>query len=98
MVGVIWLWWICDVTKIENTQQRQLYLSAGANSGLRPGDAVSVYRTKQVFDRNQQSRWQLTDTKIFAVVKQVQPDFSIAELPMDARMLNVQMDDVVFAW
>ena len=91
---------ICQpyVTKLKIPSNTVIFISRCCNSGLRPGDAVSVYRTKQVFDRNQQSRWQLTDTKIFAVVKQVQPDFSIAELLMDARMLNVQMDDVVFAW
>jgi len=86
------------VVKIENTKQNLLYLNAGAHSGLRPGDSVSVYKTSQIFDREQNMQWQLTDTKVMAVIKQVQPHFAIAELPMDARQLNIQMDDVVFAW
>ncbi|BCE00265.1 flagellar assembly protein T N-terminal domain-containing protein [Marinicellulosiphila megalodicopiae] len=86
------------VVKIENTKQNLLYLDAGAQSGLRPGDAVSVYKTSQIFDRDQNAQWQLTDTKVMAVIKQVQPHFAIAELPMDARQLNIQMDDVIFAW
>ena len=86
------------VVKIENTKQNILYLNAGAHSGLRPGDSVSVYKTSQIFDREQNAQWQLTDTKVMAVIKQVQPHFAIAELPMDARQLNIQMDDVVFAW
>ena len=86
------------VVKIENTKQNLLYLHAGAHSGLRPGDSVSVYKTSQIFDRDQNVQWQLTDTKVTAIIKQVQPHFAIAELPMDARQLNIQMDDVVFAW
>jgi hypothetical protein len=33
-----------------------------------------------------------------AQVKQVQPYYAVADLPIDADRLNLQMDDMVMAW
>ena len=86
------------IAQIKQVQGRRLYLSMEAHSGLRPGDRINVYHTQQHFDRQQQPFVQLVDTQMVAVVKQVQPNFAIADLSINAQRLNVQMDDLVMAW
>lgn len=76
----------------------RLYIQMGAESGLRPGDDLSVYRTSTFFDRQQSDYNELTDTQLVARVTQVQPNFAIAELPVRVERLNLQPDDVVIAW
>ncbi len=76
----------------------RIYIDMGADSGLRPGDDLSVYRTSTFFNRQNQDYNELTDTKLVAQVVQVQPNFAIAELPVRAERLNLQMDDLVIAW
>ena len=83
---------------IAQVNGKRIYISSGAESGLRPGDYLSVYRTSQKFDRQGESFWQITDTRLVAQVKQVQPYYAVADLPIDADRLNLQMDDIIMAW
>jgi hypothetical protein len=83
---------------IDQVDGKRIYISSGAESGLRPGDFVSVYRTSQKFDRQGDSFWQIIDTRLVAEVKQVQPYFAVAEMSVGAQRLNLQMDDLVMAW
>lgn len=83
---------------IAQVEGKRIFVSSGAESGLRPGDFISVYRTSQRFDRAGDSFWQIADTRLVAEVKQVQPHFSVAELAIDTDRLNLQMDDLVMAW
>jgi hypothetical protein len=76
----------------------RLFISSGAESGLRPGDFLSVYRTSQKFDRQGDSFWQITDTRLVAEVKQVQPFYAVAEMAIGTERLNLQVDDLVMAW
>ena len=86
------------MASIAQVSGERIYIDMGAESGLRPGDDLSVYRTSTFFDRQQQSYQELTDTKLVARVVQVQPNFAIAELPVRAERLNLQADDLVIAW
>lgn len=83
---------------ISQVNGQRIFVDTGASSGLRPGDFLSVYRTSQHFDRQGDTFWQLSDTRLVAEVKQVQPHFAIAELSIGSERLNLQMDDVVMAW
>lgn len=83
---------------IAQVQGNRIYVSSGAESGLRPGDFLSVYRTSQQFDRKGDSFWQISDTRLVAEVKQVQPYFAVAELAVETDRLNLQMEDLVMAW
>ncbi|MFG1496091.1 flagellar assembly protein T N-terminal domain-containing protein [Saccharospirillum sp. HFRX-1] len=83
---------------ISQVNGQRIFVDTGASSGLRPGDFLSVYRTSQHFDRQGDTFWQLSDTRLVAEVKQVQPHFAIAELAIGSERLNLQMDDVVMAW
>jgi hypothetical protein len=76
----------------------RIYVSSGAESGLRPGDFLSVYRTSQKFNREGDSFWQISDTRLVAEVKQVQPYYAVAELAIGAERLNLQVEDIVMAW
>lgn len=86
------------MANIAQVNGQTIMIKMGAESGLRPGDHLSVYRTSTFFDREQQDYTQLTDTQLVARVTQVQPHFAVAELPIQVERLNVQPDDVVIAW
>ncbi len=86
------------MANISKVKGNRIYVQSGASSGLRPGDSLSVYRTSEFFDREQNAFKQITDTKIVATVKQVQPHFAIAELPIRVERVNIQQDDLVIAW
>lgn len=86
------------MASIAQVSGQRLYIDMGAESGLRPGDDLSVYRTSTFFDRQQMAYQELTDTQLVARVVQVQPNFAIAELPIRAERLNLQPDDLVIAW
>jgi len=83
---------------IAQVNGNRIYVSSGAESGLRPGDYLSVYRTSQKFDRQGDSFWQISDTRLVAEVKQVQPYYAVAELAIGTERLNLQMEDLVMAW
>lgn len=83
---------------IAQVNGKRIFVEGGAESGLRPGDFLSVYRTSQQFDRQGDSFWQITDTRLVAEVKQVQPYYAIAELAIGVERLNLQIDDLVMAW
>lgn len=83
---------------IAQVDGQRIYVSSGAESGLRPGDYLSVYRTSQKFNREGDSFWQISDTRLVAEVKQVQPYYAVAELAIGAERLNLQVEDIVMAW
>lgn len=86
---------MATITQVDG---KRLFVDTGAASGLRPGDFLSVYRTSQHFDRQGEGFWQISDTRLVAEVKQVQPHFAIAELSIGSERLNLQMDDLVMGW
>lgn len=86
---------MATITQVDGNR---LFVDTGAASGLRPGDFLSVYRTSQQFDRQGEGFWQISDTRLVAEVKQVQPHFAIAELAIGSDRLNLQMDDLVMGW
>ncbi|MEJ2041697.1 MAG: flagellar assembly protein T N-terminal domain-containing protein [Reinekea sp.] len=83
---------------IAQVNGNRIYVSSGAETGLRPGDFLSVYRTSQKFDRQGDAFWQIVDTRLVAEVKQVQPYYTVAEMSVGVERLNLQMDDLVMAW
>jgi len=86
------------VANIFRTEGNKLHLNAGALSGIKKGDKFSVYRRYEIFDQLQNAQTQLNNANINVTITQVQPNFAIGELAVDARILNVQQQDVVIAW
>lgn len=86
------------VANIFRTEGNRIHINAGALAGIKKGDKFSVYRRYEIFDQLQTAQTQLNNANINVTITQVQPNFAIGELAVDARILNVQQQDVVIAW
>ncbi|MEL0614562.1 flagellar assembly protein T N-terminal domain-containing protein [Marinomonas arenicola] len=86
------------IASIFRTEGNRVHISAGSLSGIKQGDKLSVYRRFEIHNQNQTAQTQLNNANINVTIKQVQPNFSIGELAVDAQILNVQQQDVVIAW
>jgi hypothetical protein len=86
------------MTRIAKVNGKTLHFAAGANSGLRPGDKLNLYRSFSFYNAELLQYTELTDVKATLQVDQVQPDFARGELMVDAGRLNVQEDDILIAW
>ena len=86
------------VANIFRTEGNKIHLNAGSLAGIKTGDKFNVYRRYEIFDQLQNAQTQLNNANINVTITQVQPNFAIGELAVDARILNVQQQDVVIAW
>lgn len=86
------------MANIFRTEGKQIHIAAGSVSGVKAGDKFKVYRRYEIFDQDQKPETQLNNANISVTITQVQPNFSIGELSVDAKILNVQPHDVVIAW
>lgn len=86
------------MANIFRTEGNRIHIAAGSLSGIKQGDKFNVYRRYEVFNQRQSTQTQLNNANISVTIKQVQPNFSIGELVVDAHILNVQQQDVVIAW
>lgn len=86
------------MAKIIDTQGDYIRLDTGSSVGMRPGDELTVYRTSTFFNLDQEGLTQLHDTKVKAVITQVQPRFAVAKVEKTPSRFAIQRDDVVVAW
>lgn len=86
------------MARIIKTEKNRLYIEAGAGVGIRPGDKFQVYRTGTFYNLDLEPRTELTDMATEVVVKQVQPQFIVAEMQQSAASLAIQRDDMVIAF
>ena len=86
------------MAKIIKTEGKRLHIEALAGAGIRPGDKFSIYRSGTFYNLDLEQRIELTNTDMKATVKQVQPQFIVADLKMSAQQLSIQRDDIVIAW
>jgi len=86
------------MARIVKARGNRLHIEAGASAGIRPGDTLKVYRTGTFYNLDLEPRTELTDMAAEAVVRQVQPQFIIADLEWPAERLAIQRDDMVIAW
>ena len=86
------------MARIVRARGNRLHIEATASAGIRPGDTFKVYRTGTLYNLDLEPRTELTDMAAEAVVKQVQPQFIIADLTYPAETLSIQRDDMVIAW
>ena len=86
------------MARIVKARGNRLHIEASAGAGVRPGDKFTVYRTGTFYNLDLEPRTELTDMVVEAVVKQVQPQFIIADLDQSAEVLAIQRDDMVIAW
>lgn len=86
------------VANIFRTEGNKIHINAGSLAGVHKGDQFQVFRRYEIFDQLQNAQTQLNNANINVTITQVQPNFAIGELAVDARVLNVQQQDVVIAW
>lgn len=86
------------MARIVATRGNRLHIEAGAVAGIHPGDRFQVYRTGTFYNLDLEPRTELTNMATEVVIKQVQPQFVVAELNASAEALSIQRDDLVIAW
>ena len=86
------------MAKIIDAKGRYIRVDTGGSVGMRPGDELTVYRSSTFYNVDQEGLTQLYDTKVKAMITQVQPRFAIAKLDKNAARYAIQREDVVVAW
>lgn len=86
------------MTRISRVEGKTLHFSAGASSGIRPGDTLGLYRTMNFYDSDRLSGVDLENVKTALTVSQVHPDFSSGHISVEPGRLNIQEDDLLIAW
>ncbi|OPX55491.1 hypothetical protein BTE48_08880 [Oceanospirillum multiglobuliferum] len=86
------------MAKVIRTEGKNIYIDAGADSGLRPGDTLNLYRSNTFYDANQTPYTELENVKIVLTLKKVQPFFSKGVVSTETDQLGIQQGDAVIAW
>lgn len=86
------------MTRISRVDGKTLYFTAGASSGIRPGDTLAIYRTSNFYDANRLSGIDLHNVKTALTVSQVHSHFSSGTILVDPGRINIQEDDLLVAW
>jgi hypothetical protein len=86
------------MTRISRVEGKTLHFTAGAGSGIRPGDRLGVYRTSRFFDADRLAGVDLQNVKTALTVSQVHPHFSSGTIAVDPGRLNIQEDDLLIVW
>lgn len=86
------------MARITRADNKILYIDAGSDAGLRPGDTLSVYRLNTFYDNTQRPYTELVPVDLTLNLQRVQPGFANGALVTLPEMVNVQQGDVVIAW
>lgn len=86
------------MARITRTDNRHIYIDAGSDAGLQPGDTLSVYRLNTFYDQTQRAFTELVPVDLTLSLERIQPNFSRGRLGALPEMLNIQVGDVVIAW
>jgi hypothetical protein len=89
----------CEPLRARITRSRDdlLWIDAGSDSGLQPGDKLRVYRRVTRYDRENRPYFELEATGVELTLEQVQATLARGHLPADSGNLNIQRDDIVIA-
>ena len=86
------------ITRIRKVEDKTLMIESGATQGVKPGDLLQVYRTRQLFEGTRYQGTELKDVKLALRVNQVQPELAFGDLSVDPTRYNVQTDDLLVVW
>lgn len=86
------------MTRVSRVDGKTLHFTAGASSGIRPGDTLAIYRTSNFYDANRLTGIDLQNVKTALTVSQVHPHFSSGTISVDPGRINIQEDDLLVAW
>lgn len=83
--------------RITRSEGPFLWFNAGALSGIKQGDKLTVYRKSSFYTEDMRSHVQLSNTRKTMTVTEVQPTFAVGRLTEDGEIYNIQPDDVVIS-
>ncbi|MBK8973988.1 MAG: flagellar assembly protein T N-terminal domain-containing protein [Hahellaceae bacterium] len=86
------------ITRIRKVENKMVMIESGATQGLRIGDELKVYRTRQLFEGTRFQGTEIRDVKLALKVNQVQPELAFGELQVDPTRYNIQTDDLLILW
>jgi len=86
------------MARITRTDNKRLYIDAGSDAGLRPGDTLNVYRLNTFYDNTQRAFTELVPVDLTLSIERAQPNFANGKLVTLPEMVNIQQGDVVIAW
>ena len=86
------------MARITRTDNKQIYIDAGSDAGLLPGDTLSVYRLNTFYDQTQRAYTELVPVDLTLSLERVQPNFARGSLVTLPEMVNIQQGDLVIAW
>ncbi|WP_344794352.1 flagellar assembly protein T N-terminal domain-containing protein [Litoribacillus peritrichatus] len=86
------------MAEILQAEGQQLRINAGALDGLRPGDTLTVYRTKEHYEHPVRIDASMNRVQTTVKISQVQPHFAFAEITSSIPVMQIQMRDMVVAW
>lgn len=85
--------------RITQAEDNTLWINAGRNSGLNPGDKLSVYRKSTHYDPTTgQTNSELNNTRLTLTISQVHAATANGSLNGSATQSNIQPGDVVIFW
>lgn len=85
------------MAEIQRVDDRRIRIASGAESGLRPGVELSLYRSERFLDQSDAAP-ELRSTGRSLVLQQVTPEYSSGTLPVEGQRINVQRGDMVVVW
>ena len=85
------------IASVERVEGERIRISAGADSGLRPGQSMELLRAERYLDQPG-AYPALRPTGQTMEVQQVQPRFSSGRLSLEGGRINVQRGDRVVIW
>ncbi len=85
------------MARIIRVEGPRVTLSAGATSGLRPGDELHLYRSHSHFD-SMNTTPELRDADTRLTLNNVHPEFSNGRIPQHGGIENFQRDDIAIVW
>lgn len=84
--------------RITQLQGDRIWIDAGINSGLHPGDRLSVLRKHSLYDPNGTTRTELINTTLSVQIDQVHANSAQGVLSSQASEQNIQAGDIVRFW
>lgn len=85
------------MTRIARVDGHSVTLESGATAGLRPGDELQLYRSKQYLDAPGETP-ELQDSQVSVTLEKIQPHFSSGTMPQLGGIVNIQREDIAIIW
>lgn len=84
--------------RITRTEENNLWINAGKDSGLSRGDKLSIYRKTIFYNQSSYPTTELINTRLTMIVDEIQPTTVKGHINSLTTQHNIQPDDIVMYW